>query len=215
MMQSISISSIAIYIKDFISIAELNEVKKDKTFFAKINQNSIELPNDLDFVDHVYLCGVDDLPDRFFRDSQLTYTHDDTVADQKGLQGFLGYTRRGNRLFFDITYEGEYVAEVHYKAMQVDEYGFPTLYYDGSLIQSVTNYIKFRYYDILFENNKVSYSLVQKAESEYLWYLGQFKNKNVFENIEDAEGVANSVQRFTRKKGRSEKGGQYPETNNF
>jgi len=214
-LQSINISSVAIYIKDFISITEMYPAKVHKIYYSKIIENSIELPGDLDKVDEVYLCSATDLPDYFFSDNRLTYTHDTSVANQKGILGFLGYTKRGNRLFFDIVSTQQEVAEIHYRAMNVDTEGFPVLPYDGSLMQAIENYIKYRYYTILAENKQIDYGLVQKAESEYLWYMGQYKNKNIFENVEDAEGIMQSTQKFTKTRSKTDKGSQYPQTNNF
>lgn len=215
LMQDIGINSVAIYIKDFISVGDINIVKSYNKHIATIVDNKVQLPDDCDTVDEAYFCDEDGLSDLFFKDNQLTYSFSSTIARGTSEYGKYSYNRRGNFLFFEHDDSDERKVEIHYRAMPVDDAGFPTLFYDGSLLQAIENYIKYRYFTILVENKQMDQGMAIKAEQNYVWYLGQFKNKRIFENPEAAEAVMNALFTFTNTRSRTTDGDQYPQINNF
>jgi hypothetical protein len=63
-------------------------------------------------------------------------------------------------------------------------------------MEAVINYIKFRYFTILWENDILPKNKADAAHSEYVWYIGQYSTNAIMLTYDEAVAWANSWQRL-------------------
>ena len=203
-LQNLKLSSVATYVKDFASILNLAPLKEEKTRTLYVTNYSHKLP--IDANEHNIL-GIEYLnDDGTVRDNEESLTNSKfennlLVANTKRTRvrgndsryTYGTYEVKGDTLHIDIE---KCAVAVTYNGFMVDDMGFPILPYDGSLIQAVENYIKYRYYTILYENDMMAYQKVAQVHSEYTWYVGQYTMKNSIPTYDEAVSWVNTWQRL-------------------
>jgi len=202
MLQNLKLSSAASYVKDFASILNLAPLKEEvtrvlyvKNYMHKLPANAskhnilgVEQLND----DGTVMDDNDSLPARFYENSLLAANSKRTrVRGNDARYEYGTYEVKGDYIHFD---QEEVTVALSYTPLKVDELGYPVLPYDGSLAQAVENYIKFRYYTILYENDMIAYQKVAQVHSEYTWYVGQYTMKHSIPTYDEAVAWANEWQ---------------------
>lgn len=191
-MRDLKKSSVAAYVKDLISIVNLPTMLVPMVIYLKPIDGIAILPDNCGdkSVEGVFYCDSIMLPE-YFNKSRLASMPNDEIPDVKVSPIGVYRVEYGS-----ITVSTDIPIKVLYKALPVDENGFPVLPYDGSLMQAVENYVKYRYYTILSEIDKISVQKVQAAHKEYTWYIGQYISKANMLSYDEAVAWANSWQRL-------------------
>lgn len=199
MLAKLKLSSAATYVKDFSSINGICPILDYGWTYAAIVDYRAQLPTNLGDIVDLYLCKTDatEILSEYFPlldiDNRLSATMK-TSKVPGALKVELGlYSKKGNVVDLDIS---SGTIEIYHTMMRVDDKGFPLLPYDGSLMEAVVNYIKFRYFTILWDNDMISRQKVDAAEREYMWYIGQYTMKNIIPTYDEAVAWANSWQRL-------------------
>lgn len=203
-LQNLKLSSVAAYVKDMASILNLAPLKEEtkRTLYVKNYAHKLPVGAHKRNILGVELLNDDGtLRDKEQALNPSAYENNLLAANLKRtrVQGhnpdytYGTYEVKGDILYLDIK---EATVAITYRGMKVDELGFPVLPYDGSLMQAVENYIKFRYYTILHENDMISYQKVAHASSEYTWYAGQYTMKHSIPTYDEAIAWANDWQRL-------------------
>jgi hypothetical protein len=86
--------------------------------------------------------------------------------------------------------------EVIYSVFMVDDNGFPLLPDNESLILAIENYIKFKYFTVLFEVGRISEKALDRAETQYTWYMGQASNSFSTPTEDEAETIFSAICRL-------------------
>lgn len=63
--------------------------------------------------------------------------------------------------------------EISYKAILIDEEGYPMLPDNSSFIKALELYIKKQYFTVLFDMGKITAQVLNNTQQEYAWYVGQ------------------------------------------
>lgn len=191
-------TAVAAFIKDMLSISGLSSVLVPKFIYIKMVDGRGDLPTEYSRVSNVYLCSteaVTNFPAEYFTNGRLGHTNSDDILREGVSKWSYGtYRINHNKIYIDT--EAESVLEVHYEAAAVDSLGFPVFPYHGSLMQAMENYVKYRYYTILAENNQVPDTLASKSHREYQWYIGQYTSVSDMLSYDEAVTFANSWQRL-------------------
>lgn len=110
----------------------------------------------------------------------------------------LTYKLQGNCIFTSIK---EGTVEIAYRAFLVDEDGFPLIPENGSFEEALELFIKVKHLTIQFELGKISQQVLQHAEQQYAWAVGQASSDLVMPSIDQLQSFTNSwntlVQRTT------------------
>ena len=207
-MKSLKQSSVASYMRDFASINNIAPLLGIKYAYRRVVDYKVELPENYLEVRAVRVCH--DLDPVLFEENKLNASFDNSVVKDKTETG--RYTVQNGILFLD---QESGIVEVEYKALEVDDYGLPVFPYDGSLMQAIEGYVKWRYYSILSEVKMISEAFTQKAERQYLWYIGQYTNKVEMLSYDEAVAVAHNWQRLLKTRNRNTPGKELPEINNI
>jgi hypothetical protein len=88
------------------------------------------------------------------------------------------------------------LVEVVYKCLYTDEDGVPMIPAGTSLEKAVEAYIKQEHFRGLYEIDKINKQVMDKAESEYCWYIAQAQNSVMNISFDERQTISNSVHKL-------------------
>ena len=86
----------------------------------------------------------------------------------------------------------EGIVEVAYKAIPVDENGFPMLIDDEVYLAALKAYIKQEVFTIKFDMGNLSAQVMQNAQQEYCWKVGQLHSKFTIPSVSEMQSLASA-----------------------
>ena len=178
LLQDLTIEQCVRYTVEFINITGFNNVYKNKLCNVKIQNYRGQLPCDLVQLVQVMNCKDNEAL------KQMTGNFDlyrDYIPSYK-TQG----------LFIFTTFE-EGEVKVAYRAMHIDDEGFPMIP-DLPLFQKALElYIKCKMFTKLFDQQKISQAVLQHTEQEYAWAIGQLNSDMKMPNLAEMENITNML----------------------
>jgi hypothetical protein len=99
------------------------------------------------------------------------------------------YKIQGNIIYTSIK-EGQ--LEVSYRALELDEYGYPMIPDNSSLIKALELYIKKQYFTILFDLGKITAQVLNNTQQEYSWYVGQCQSDLIRPTWDEMKSITNT-----------------------
>lgn len=149
------------------------------------------------------------LPNDFVREKQVVI--DDTVASTSSDMNHMNYINNSKGRPNTITYKIEnnvlYSSvenaklNISYVAINVDSNGLPLIPSDAVFTRALESYIKVQHYTILFDLGRIQPAVLQNAESNYAWNVGQCTTNANRMNLADMELMVNALNRFLPEKG--------------
>lgn len=100
------------------------------------------------------------------------------------------FSLTNNKIYTNIE---EGVVFLAYKAIAVDENCFPLIPDNIKLIRAIESYIKYKWFDILNDMDKVTDRKLAKAEADYCWNIGQAQSDMIMPNETEMEALVNSI----------------------
>jgi hypothetical protein len=86
--------------------------------------------------------------------------------------------------------------EIAYKCLYTDEDGIPMIPAGSSMEKAVEAYIKQEHFRGLFEIEKISRAVFDKAEQEYCWYIAQAQNSVMNVSQDERQSISNSIHKL-------------------
>ena len=80
------------------------------------------------------------------------------------------YKIQGNCIFTTVE-KGK--IEIAYEAMPIDEDGYPLIPDNSAYSRALERYIKLQWFTILFDTGKIALNVLQNAQQDYSWAVGQ------------------------------------------
>lgn len=192
LLQDLNLEAVIDYAVDFIRILGIPKTFADKTAVLEIRDYRAELPCDFYKMTQVRPFKDDIGPDfhhayRYTTDSfHLSPNHSDFND--------LAYKLQGNCIFVATPENGK--IEVSYKAMLVDEDGYPLIADNSAYLRALESYIKKIQFGILFDQGKISLPVMNRAEQEYAWNVGQAHAEGIMPTIDEMEAISNMWNRL-------------------
>lgn len=135
------------------------------------------------------------------------------LPDEEKANVDLLYTHKivGNVIWVDFE---EGVVEVAYKAFDTDEEGFPKIHTpsqiaDEAVKEAISWFIKQKFLETLWFNQKIPRDVYMHALQQYHWYIGQASNAINTPDPVEAEALANSIVRLISQTDNVESGHKY------
>ena len=100
--------------------------------------------------------------------------------------GELTFKTQG-RIIFTSFPEGK--VGVAYKAIPVDEDGFPLLIDNENYLAALEAYIKKQVFTVKFDMGKISAGVLQNAQTDYAWLAGQLGAEMVLPSVSEIEAI--------------------------
>lgn len=183
LMSDITLETVIQYTVDFISIMGLPSTYLDKYAIIEIDDFRGKLPCDLVSIDQVRISGKN----IYLRSMTSNFTwgvYNENYADEYSFktQGTIIYTSFKN---------GE--IEVSYKAIPVDDDGFPMIPDNSVFLKALELYIKKEWFTILFDIGKISIQVLQNTQREYAFKAGQCNNEFIIPSVSEMESITNMM----------------------
>lgn len=82
--------------------------------------------------------------------------------------------------------------DISYKALPIDEEGYPMLPDNSSFIKALELYIKKQYFTVLFDMGKITGQVLNNTQQEYAWYVGQCQSDLVRPTWDEMKSITNT-----------------------
>lgn len=182
LLQDCTLEQAVQYTVDFIGIFGLPEFYEDKEADVEIEDYRGTLPCDLIEINMVKECKTN-VP----------------------LRSMTSMFNPGGKFYIDHRHEPQFktqgrtiitsfkcgVVHISYKAIPVDEEGYPLLIENPKYLRALENYIKVQMLTILFDMGKITPQVLNHAEQEYSWAAGQLEEEFKIPSVAEAETMTN------------------------
>lgn len=178
LLKDLNIEQVVSYVITFTGIFGLPGLYEDKEEKLKIIDYRAKLPCDLISVNQVKDCHTGvcmrSMTDTFLPD----YKRDDAHE--------LAFKIQGNVIFTSFK-EGEIL--ISYKAIALDEEGYPLLIDNPVYLDCLKQYIKTEEFTMLFDLGKIQGAVLKNAQQQYAWRAGQLHAEFTIPSVSEMESI--------------------------
>lgn len=191
LLQEFTLEQAIQYVIDFIGIFGFPELYEDKETAIDICEYRGDLPCDLISINMVKDCRTN-IPLRSmtsaFNPGGKYYNHLKQEPQFK----------TQNRVIITSFPEGKVI--VSYKAIPIDDEGYPLLIDNSKYLKTLELYIKCQLFTILFDLGKVSQQVLNHTEQEYGWAAGQLSEEFKTPSVSEMESITNMLNQIMVRK---------------
>lgn len=184
LMQDLSFETVVDYTVDFMRIVGVPNMFLEKTVIIEVNNYRAMLPCDYYKIIQIRKPGGPTF--RYSSDSFHMSEYKDfnnrPISD-------LTYKIQGNIIYTSIE-KGE--IEIAYKAIAVDDEGYPLLPDNSSFTRALGLYIKKEHFTVLFDTGKIDFRVLENTKKEYSWAVGDCQTEFNRLSLDEAESFYNS-----------------------
>ena len=184
LMQDLSFETVVDYTVDFMRIVGVPNMFLEKTVVIEVNNYRAMLPCDYYKVIQIRKPGGPT-----FRHSSDSFHMSEYKDFNNRPISDLTYKIQGNIIYTSIE-NGE--IEMSYKAIAVDDEGYPLLPDNSSFTRALGLYIKKEHFTPLFDTGKIDFRVLQNVQQEYSWAVGDCQTEFNRLSIDEAESFYNS-----------------------
>ena len=180
LMQDIPFETVIDYAVDFIRIVGTPPSFLEKTEVLKVDRYRAELP--CDFYEMIQVretkSGI-----------AFRYASDSFHMSNNRPKVTLPTYKIQNNVIFTSIENGE--IEIAYRAMAIDDEGYPLIPDNSSFSRALVAYIKKEWFTVLFDQGKVTDKAMAKADQDYAWAVGQAQTDLIRPSIDQMEMISN------------------------
>lgn len=179
LLRDLTLEQVVDYAYKFLKIVGCNKLFIEKVNTIHVFEYRAALP--CDFIEVIQVKGKHgeeyrSTTDNFHMDHRKDWSLDNT------------YKIQGNVIFISKDHD---ILTISYKAMALDEDGFPMLPDNSSFIMALELFIKREMFTILFDLGKINFNVLQNTQQQYSWYVGQAQTSLI-------KPTADEMESFTR-----------------
>lgn len=119
------------------------------------------------------------------------YTTDSFHMSDRKQESFDLTYKIQNSIIFTSMKEGD--IEIAYRAINVDDEGYPLIPDNSSFIKALELYVKKQVFTVLFDLGRISPQVYNNTCQEYSWYVGQAQSDLVRPSIDEMESISNML----------------------
>lgn len=187
LMKDIPLETVIDYTVDFIRLVGTPPSFFDKTAIVDIHDYRGELPCDFYEMTQVRLAPKLGHPSEL--SPTFRYTTDSFhMSPVKPTVSDLTYKIQGRCIFTSPLREGP--IEIAYKAMPMDDEGQPLIPDNATYLRALQYFIKREYFESQFDQGKITLPVMQKADQDYAWYVGQAQTELIRPTIDQMESIS-------------------------
>lgn len=113
------------------------------------------------------------------------------------------YAIKRGYIYFDFE---EGTAELNYKAVALDDDGYPMIPDNISLIKAIEEHVKVQHFRMKVDLQEMSEGPLMRAEREYAWYIGQAQGTLLMPDLDEMESIKNSLVRIIHETSQHDNG---------
>lgn len=187
LLRDVNLDQVIQYTIDFISIFGMPKFYFDKQETLHIEDYRAMLPCDLISINQVKECSTNtclrSMTDNFLSEDYYNKRNGYRVPQE------LTFKVQGQVIFTSFR-EGDIT--VSYKAIPVDDNGFPLLIDNPTFLKTLEAYIKKEIFTIMFDMGKITPPVLQNAQQQYSWLAGQLQSEFTIPSISEMESLKRS-----------------------
>lgn len=157
-----------------------------------IKQFKGALPADLIYIEQVYYNNSGALTP-LNKGTDIIHDHYDRTAKSETNNNSITYSVSMSKINTNME-NGELA--IAYRAIATDEECFPMIPDNVKLIRCIESYIKYRWFDILNDMDKISDRKLNKAEVDYCFNVAQAQSDLVMPDLAEMEEFTNSIRQI-------------------
>lgn len=180
LLQDLTLERAVNYAQEFMRIVGMPQLFTDKIATLEIKDYRVPLP--CDFYEMIQVTDGKGKPYRYTTDT-FHLKHIEDNGDQE-----LAYKLQNNVLFSN---HKEGIINISYRAIDVDEDGFPLIPDNGSFVKALELYIKKQAFNVLLDLGKITATSWEAVRTEYAWYVGQAQSDLVRPTIDQMQSITN------------------------
>lgn len=209
MLQDLTLEQVVSYTISFIGLNGLPQLYQDKIENVEIKDFRGLLPCDLISIIQVKDTKTDvclrSMTDNFSKGLQGRPSQGECKDPMNNMRGDNPYSddwyipeahrfmeepafKTQGRVIFTTFPQGK--VTVAYKAIPVDENGFPLLIDNAVYLEALKAYIKQEMFTIKFDMGNLAAGVLQNAKQEYCWKAGQLNSELTIPSISEMESIA-------------------------
>lgn len=187
LLQDVTLEQVVQYTLDFIGTFGMPKLYQDKEIILHIKEFRTQLPCDIISINQIKECKSGACM-RSMTDNFMPQEYYDKNAGFKVPQE-LTFKTQGCILYTSFK-EGDIV--LSYKAIPIDEDGFPLLIDNSVFLRALEAYIKREVFTILFDMGKIRDAVLSNAQQQYAWLAGQLQSEFTIPSISEMESIKRS-----------------------
>lgn len=191
LLQDLTLEQVVGYVIKFNGIFNLPQLYTEKSAFVEIKDYRGKLPCDLVSVKQVRdtkdNLALKELDNTFFNPN----TRDKAFKTQ-------------NMVIFTTFKEGE--VEIVYRAVPVDDEGYPMIMDNEKYKNALELYIKKDRFTKYFDSGKLQQGVLQNTQQEYAWAAGQLESELKTPSMSQWENISQAHNKLIQKTGEFRKG---------
>lgn len=191
LLKDINLERVVNYTYHFLRIVGAPRLFIDKVEEIEVKNYRAKLP--CDFIEVIQVRDINGNPflyttDNFHESTNKTPQNQYKCYIDNFQYQNLTYKIQGNVIFTSVK---DCIIEVAYKALVVDEDGFPMLPDNSPFTTALEAYIKKRQFTVLFDTGKIPDKVLQNAQQEYAWAVGQAESDLHRMNVDQMQSLTN------------------------
>lgn len=191
LLQDLTLEQVVGYTIKFNGIFNIPQLYTEKSTFVEIKDYRGKLPCDL-----VSIKQVRDTKDNLaLKELDSTFFNPNTKDKAFKTQ---------NMIIFTTFKDGE--VEIVYRAVPVDEEGYPMIIDNEKYKNALELYIKKDRFTKYFDNGKLHQNILQNVQQEYAWAAGQLESELKTPSMSQWENISQAHNKLIQKTGEFRKG---------
>lgn len=191
LLQDLTLEQVVGYTIKFNGIFNMPQLYTEKSTFVEIKDYRGKLPCDL-----VSIKQVRDTRDNLaLKELDSTFFNPNTKDKAFKTQ---------NMIIFTTFKEGK--VEIVYRAVPVDEEGYPMIIDNEKYKNALELYIKKDRFTRYFDNGKLHQNILQNVQQEYAWAAGQLESELKMPSLSQWENISQAHNKLIQKTGEFRKG---------
>lgn len=125
------------------------------------------------------------------------------MSEHKHEQPELTYKIQGTVIYTSIK---EGTIEIAYRAIAVDDEGYPMVPDKSSFTRALELYIKKKCFTILFDLGKINQAVFANVQQDYAWAVGQAQSDLIRPSIDEMQSITNALNTLVPRVNQHSKG---------
>lgn len=206
MLQDLTLEQVVRHTIRFIGINGFSKMYQDKIDYVDIDEFRGFLPCDLVRIIQVKDCKsgicLRSMTDSFTPGLEVVPMHHNKQPDIHGEikdlyipprhpeYGESAFKTQGRVIFTSFPHGR---IEIAYKAIPVDDDGFPLLLDNENYLAALEAYIKKEVFKVKFETGKLSSAIYQSVQQEYAWLAGELDAELQIPSVSEMQSISNAI----------------------
>lgn len=178
-------------IKTVLKLLNVPVHLEEKRIVLNVQEYRAKIPKDLHQVKSVIAMNLNGQRRRLRASSDIRVEHQGTSRDS--MVSTATYKVVPGWLYADFK-SGD--VEVIYTGFTLDPEGYPLIPDNESLLLAIEGYVKVNYFTVLVETGHMAFGILERAEQQYNWYMGQASNSMDMPTSEETESLFNALIRL-------------------